>query len=425
MDFWETIEQIEGLSVQTGLNKASGQREEYKSLLKLVNKDIEKYEKNLQKQITIDIHLFRMAVHDIRVALSNIGSDLAARALELENASFKKDTAFCTSNLPAFLEALRSLNSRITEAFAQDGQNNGQEPESPKLPPVFEEDTGASDEETHFDLTILLKLGDVDFRRVLRGNRDMRVSDYINLLRKFDKSTPDVYTLLIRIADGKYNESEIKRLEDIMDLLEDIGCVEVNSAIGEIVKVEKRGHIDYAAECAKKIIDKYHRVQARLLAAKKTGKPKDFAEQLLRDVLPQIELEEETRKLRILAVDDMPVIIKIISAALKNDYQLFGMTDPTQVKDFLKKNTPDLIFLDYEMPQINGFELIPIIRKFEEHKHTPIIFLTAMGTVEHVAAARRLGACDFIVKPFELDNLREKITKHLVRKKIKHPHSVI
>ena len=75
-----------------------------------------------------------------------------------------------------------------------------------------------------------------------------------------------------------------------------------------------------------------------------------------------------------------------------------------------------MILLDYEMPEINGFDLIPIIRKFSEHKDTPIIFLTSLGTMEHVSAAAKLGACDFIVKPFEPDNLREKVAKHIVWK---------
>jgi len=73
--------------------------------------------------------------------------------------------------------------------------------------------------------------------------------------------------------------------------------------------------------------------------------------------------------------------------------------------------------LDYKMPDLNGFELVPIIRSFEEHKDTPIIFLTSMGTTEHVSAAAMLGASDFLVKPFEPYTLQDKIAKHIVRKK--------
>jgi PleD family two-component response regulator len=48
------------------------------------------------------------------------------------------------------------------------------------------------------------------------------------------------------------------------------------------------------------------------------------------------------------------------------------------------------------MPEINGFELIPIIRSLEEHKDTPIIFLSSEGTKDNVAAAIGFGVNDFI-----------------------------
>jgi DNA-binding response OmpR family regulator len=65
------------------------------------------------------------------------------------------------------------------------------------------------------------------------------------------------------------------------------------------------------------------------------------------------------------------------------------------------------------MPDINGFELVDIIRSFEEHKDTPIIFLTAMGTAHHVTTAVSLGAVDYIVKPPDAEALKEKVAKHI------------
>ena len=69
------------------------------------------------------------------------------------------------------------------------------------------------------------------------------------------------------------------------------------------------------------------------------------------------------------------------------------------------------------MPELNGFDLIPIIRSFKEHKDTPIVFLTSKRTIDNVTAALALGASDFIAKPFNPDFLREKIKKYIVRKK--------
>jgi two-component system chemotaxis response regulator CheY len=70
------------------------------------------------------------------------------------------------------------------------------------------------------------------------------------------------------------------------------------------------------------------------------------------------------------------------------------------------------------MPGINGFEIVPIIRKHDIHKKTPIVFLTAEGTSDHVSAAHTVGACDFIVKPFQANILREKVAKHIVKKNL-------
>jgi DNA-binding response OmpR family regulator len=68
------------------------------------------------------------------------------------------------------------------------------------------------------------------------------------------------------------------------------------------------------------------------------------------------------------------------------------------------------------MPVLSGVDLIPIIRSFEEHKDTPIVFLTSESSIDNVSAAIALGACDFILKPFAADKLREKIAKHIVKK---------
>ena len=144
---WESIERIEGLSVQAGLDRVSGQREDYQTLLQMVTREIEKCDKNLQKFLAAgDMHNFRIEVHGIKGSLANIGAmELSAKALELEKASAQEDTAFCAANLPGFLEALQGFKLRITEAFAQENQNHGPIALPPEFPPVFEKLTAAFD----------------------------------------------------------------------------------------------------------------------------------------------------------------------------------------------------------------------------------------------------------------------------------------
>jgi len=118
----------------------------------------------------------------------------------------------------------------------------------------------------------------------------------------------------------------------------------------------------------------------------------------------------------ILAVDDAPDILKAIHTILRDRYKVYTLSKPEKLQDLLGEIKPELFLLDYKMPELSGFDLMPVIRAFPEHKETPVIFLTSEGTIDHLTVAVSLGACDFIVKPFNVDILREKIAKHTVKK---------
>jgi putative two-component system response regulator len=118
-------------------------------------------------------------------------------------------------------------------------------------------------------------------------------------------------------------------------------------------------------------------------------------------------------KLCILAVDDAPDILHSVYSVLHNEYKVYTLPMPEMVESFLKKIKPDLFLLDYKMPGLSGFDLIPIIRSFEEHKNTPIIFLTSEGTIDNLSVSIALGAVDFLVKPFDPKVLIERIAKNL------------
>ena len=138
----------------------------------------------------------------------------------------------------------------------------------------------------------------------------------------------------------------------------------------------------------------------------------------LADWIHQWDAEAANRKPVILAVDDSPVILQSVSFLLGETYKVYTLPKPTELEKVLQKLAPDLFLLDYKMPEISGFELVPVIRSFERHKDTPIMFLTSEGTVSNVTAALALGACDFVVKPFKPEILREKIAKHIGKKTI-------
>ncbi len=118
-------------------------------------------------------------------------------------------------------------------------------------------------------------------------------------------------------------------------------------------------------------------------------------------------------KKKILAIDDMPEILNAIKSIAERDYSVYCVTGHKAAGKFLAANIPDLILLDIEMPDMNGFALMEIIRGMKEHELTPILFLTGNATVENIVRARRAGSNDFLKKPIDAQVLLSKIRKHI------------
>jgi len=139
-DFWEIIEQIEGLEVTTGLDRVDGQRDVYEKSLSLMLQEIKKSDKNLIAFLsTGDMENFRIEVHGIKGALANIGAmDLSAKAFELENASRHNDVSFCVDNISSFIEGIIELNMKLKNAFSVININNGPLDIPPELPHILE-----------------------------------------------------------------------------------------------------------------------------------------------------------------------------------------------------------------------------------------------------------------------------------------------
>ena len=130
----------------------------------------------------------------------------------------------------------------------------------------------------------------------------------------------------------------------------------------------------------------------------------------------QIDLDKNVSKLTILAVDDSPSMLRSIHFALKNHYKVHTLQKPEKLKTLIMGLKPDLFLLDYNMPVINGFELVKEIREYPDFKETPVVFLTSESSQDHLKEAINLGINDYVVKPFNPKKLREKIAKCMVRK---------
>jgi len=143
--FWERIGRIGGLSMSVGLDRVDGQREVYKSILRLMLKEVEKCDRNLNAFLADgDMNNFRIEVHSMKGSLANIGvAELSERAYALELASGKGDIPYCAANLPPLLQSLDELSLQIAEAFALGCADDGPTDVPPELHPIFESLTEA------------------------------------------------------------------------------------------------------------------------------------------------------------------------------------------------------------------------------------------------------------------------------------------
>ena len=143
--FWEKIRQIDGLSMSVGLDRVDGQREVYKSILRLMLKESEKCDRNLRAFLADgDMNNFRIEVHSMKGSLANIGvAELSKRAYELELASGRDDISYCANNLLALLTDINELSRQIAEAFSLVCVDDAPADVPPELHPIFESLTEA------------------------------------------------------------------------------------------------------------------------------------------------------------------------------------------------------------------------------------------------------------------------------------------
>lgn len=119
---------------------------------------------------------------------------------------------------------------------------------------------------------------------------------------------------------------------------------------------------------------------------------------------------------KILVIDDQPLNIeKIINSLLVRDYNVLIASSGKMGCDIAIKNLPNLIIMDWDMPEINGIEAIKILKANEKTKHIPIIMATgAMLTSENLKTALEAGAMDYIRKPIDEIELLARVNSSII-----------
>ncbi|WP_375690969.1 PleD family two-component system response regulator [Pseudooceanicola sp. LIPI14-2-Ac024] len=117
--------------------------------------------------------------------------------------------------------------------------------------------------------------------------------------------------------------------------------------------------------------------------------------------------------MRLLIVDDEPSILELLGVALKalGTYKVKTATSAKQALQMIegKPREFDAFLLDIQMPEMNGIDLCAEIRSNELYKNAPILMLTAMSQMSYVEKAFEAGATDYVTKPFNFEDLKQRL----------------
>ena len=127
---------------------------------------------------------------------------------------------------------------------------------------------------------------------------------------------------------------------------------------------------------------------------------------------------KKTQKVKVLVVDDEPNIVQTLKDRLEmNDYQVFTAHNGADGLKTAQEQSPDVILLDVIMPIMDGHEMLEKLRRQDWGTDISVIMLTARSQAQDIARARSCGIEDYIIKPFDLSELLEKIENIVERRK--------
>jgi len=125
----------------------------------------------------------------------------------------------------------------------------------------------------------------------------------------------------------------------------------------------------------------------------------------------------------VLVVDDISQNLQVVGAMLDEEgYNTTFATNGLQALDRAAAARPDLILLDFMMPEMDGLQVCDRLRADPKTRSTPVIFLTASNELQHITQAFAVGAVDYVTKPFESQELLARVRTHL---ELKHARDTL
>ena len=119
-------------------------------------------------------------------------------------------------------------------------------------------------------------------------------------------------------------------------------------------------------------------------------------------------------KKKILVVDDEVDLVETIRFPLEMEgFQVLVAYNGEDALNQARKESPDLILLDIMLPKLDGYKVCRLLKFDERYKHIPIVMLTAKTQTKDKQTGMETGADEYITKPFDIDQLMEKVKAYL------------
>lgn len=241
---------------------------------------------------------------------------------------------------------------------------------------------------------------DAEFQAELRRDFIQTLPPTLNALRGAVKS-------LIKA------DNEMARLGAVQELYRRVHALTGNAGIAGMMMIAQMA--DAAEALLKELYEKPKNINASTMRT--VANAVDFIGVLFeRGTLPD---RREVPSASILVVDDESISRRAVTYALeKAKLKSVAVEDPNQAFKMIMENRFDLIFLDVDMPGMNGFELCAKLRALPAHKHTPVVFVTSLNDFESRANSTISGGNDFIAKPFLFIELAVKALVYVLKGKL-------
>ncbi len=129
--------------------------------------------------------------------------------------------------------------------------------------------------------------------------------------------------------------------------------------------------------------------------------------------------EQGASKGDILIVDDTLANLRVLSSMLTEQrYKVRGVSNGPMALTVARSATPDLILLDINMPDMDGYEVCRHLKEEQKTREIPIIFISALDEVSDKIQAFMAGGVDYVTKPFQFEEVLARVETHLVLRRL-------